>query len=233
MGYPRSSSGGVIKQCSKRNPMILILCSNPYHASQQGVLTRCYVVYFSPNSALSIGSVLGDFLAERASWMWVFWFLSIFPGLCLLLIIVFLPKTAGRIVKNGSILPCGINKALFPHSRDPSEHALIPLETSRPMSTIINPLACLLIVCHKDTALVLFANAIFYMNYNCMQASLFLLLMSIYKLNALPVGLAYLLYIIACGIASYVGGKHFALHDIIHISSGQWICTVASLLNHL
>lgn len=40
-----------------------------------------------------------------------------------------------------------------------------------------------------------------------MQASLSPLLIRIYGLNALQVGLAYLPYGIACGLASYAAGK--------------------------
>lgn len=80
-------------------------------------------------------------------------------------------------------------------------------EVTQPRLRVPNPISCLRIVFHKDTALVLVANAVFYMNYSCMQASLSPLLMNIYDLNALQVGLAYLPYGIACGVASFLVGQ--------------------------
>lgn len=59
----------------------------------------------------------------------------------------------------------------------------------------------------KDTALVLVANAIFYVNYSCLQASLSPLMMDLYRLNALEAGLTYLPYGIACGVTSILVGK--------------------------
>ncbi|KAI4123830.1 MAG: hypothetical protein LQ341_007145, partial [Variospora aurantia] len=58
----------------------------------------------------------------------------------------------------------------------------------------------------KDTALVLVANAIFYVNYSCLQASLSTLIMDLYGLNALQAGLTYLPYGIACGVTSFLIG---------------------------
>ncbi|KAL8958541.1 MAG: hypothetical protein Q9193_004421 [Seirophora villosa] len=63
------------------------------------------------------------------------------------------------------------------------------------------------LVFEKDTALVLVLNAIFYVNYTCLQASLSPLMMDLYRLNALQAGLTYLPYGIACGVTSILVGK--------------------------
>ncbi|KAI4196207.1 MAG: hypothetical protein LQ350_006700 [Teloschistes chrysophthalmus] len=159
-----------------------------------------------PNTAPSLGPVLGGVLAERASWRWIFWFLAILSGLCLLLIIAFLPETGRKIVGNGSIQPTGINRSLVSRmARSKNDRPV--QEATQPRLRVPNPISCLRIVFHKDTALVLVANAVFYMNYSCMQASLAPLLMNLYGLNALQVGLTYLPYGIACGVASFLIGK--------------------------
>ncbi|KAL8736835.1 MAG: hypothetical protein Q9181_002278 [Wetmoreana brouardii] len=166
-----------------------------------------------PNTAPSLGPVLGGVLAERASWRWIFWFLSILSGICLALIITCLPETARKLVGNGSISPRGINRSLLSSLIKSKAEKSTP-RPARPHFRIPNPISCLRIVFHKDTALVLVANAIFYMNYSCVQASLSPLLMTIYGLNALQVGLTYLPYGIASGIASFLVGKDFSLFQI-------------------
>ncbi|KAL8664311.1 MAG: hypothetical protein Q9202_003125 [Teloschistes flavicans] len=164
------------------------------------------ILQSSGSSAPSLGPVLGGVLAERASWRWIFWFLAILSGLCLLLIIAFLPETARKFVGNGSIQPTGINRSLISYMARSKEDQPAQ-EVTQPRLRVPNPISCLRIVFHKDTALVLVANAVFYMNYSCMQASLSPLLMNIYNLNALQVGLAYLPYGIACGVASFLVGQ--------------------------
>ncbi|KAI4108870.1 MAG: hypothetical protein LQ339_001988 [Xanthoria mediterranea] len=159
-----------------------------------------------PNMAPSLGLVLGSVLAEKASWRWIFEFLRTLSGLCLALIIICLPETARKLVGNGSVRPKCLDRSVVSYMSKPKANQNLS-EHLDPPFRCPNPLSCLRIVFHKDTALVLVANAVFYMNYSCMQASLSPLLMDIYGLNALEVGLTYLPYGIACGIASVLVGK--------------------------
>lgn len=136
--------------------------------------------------------------------------------------LAFLPETARQIVGNGNVSPSGVNRSLLSCNRSPSAHSKQDrLERPKISANLLNPLCCLGIVFHKDNALVLFANAIFYMNYSCMQASLSTLLMSIYGLDALQVGLTYLPYGIGCGIASYLAGT--SEQHVLVLSLISWL----------
>lgn len=164
------------------------------------------LLHHRPNTAPSLGPVLGGVLAEKAGWRWIFWFLSISTGLCLLLIITCLPETARNLVGNGSIPPRGINRSVLSCMTNSIAMRHQPALV-KPRLQIPNPVRCLRIVFHKDTGIVLVANAVFYTNYSCLQASLSPLLMNLYGLNALQAGLTYLPYGIACAVASFLVGK--------------------------
>ncbi|KAI3329198.1 MFS general substrate transporter [Xylariaceae sp. AK1471] len=54
---------------------------------------------------VAVGPVIGGALAGSLGWRSIFWFLTIYGGIFLLLLIVFLPETLRSIVANGSASP--------------------------------------------------------------------------------------------------------------------------------
>ncbi|MCJ1438604.1 hypothetical protein MMC27_007994 [Xylographa pallens] len=156
------------------------------------------------NSAPSLGPVLGGVLADKLGWKWIFRFLAILSGVCLTVMFICFPETARTLVENGSAAATGINRTLISvlWNRRKDDDSVL----TQPKFRFPNPIRSLRLVFHKATSLVLFSNAIFYMKYSCVQASLSPLLIEVYGLNELQVGLAYLAFGIACAAASYAVG---------------------------
>jgi MFS family permease len=166
------------------------------------------VVLCGPNVAPSLGPVLGGVLTERVGWRWIFWFLSILGGICVFGILFFLPETARKVVGNGSIAAMGVNQDLISRFGKRRRHDY-EADTERVTRKlhIPNPMASLYLLFHKATALVLLTNAIFYMIYCCIQASLSSSFISIYHYNELKAGLVYLPFGFGCALASYASGR--------------------------
>ncbi len=81
--------------------------------------------------------------------------------------------------------------------------SISPGKMSKIQLKIPNLFPCLRIIFHKATAIVLYSNAVFYMNYSCIQTSLAPLLQEHYGLSILEVGFGYLAFGSATAIASY------------------------------
>lgn len=165
-------------------------------------------VLCGPNVAPSLGPVLGAVLADRVGWRWIFWFLCIISGTWLITIFLFLPETARNVVGNGGIPARGIHQDLLSKFRNRSSHVNTE-EHDGPKKAlhVPNPMACLYVTLYKDAAIVLMTNAIFYMVYCCIQASLSSSFISIYHYDELEAGLIYLPFGFGCIMASYGSGK--------------------------
>ena len=167
-----------------------------------------------PNVAPSLGPVLGGVLAQKAGWRWIFGFLAISGALSLLLIAVVLPETARNIVGNGSRPSAGLNKSIL----------MLWLEKKNILSSrqqtgasgrfpriarlrIANPIGTISILLSKDTAPIIYVNAVFYTAYSCLQASLSSLFINIYGYRELEAGLVYIPFGVGCFVASLLSSK--------------------------
>ncbi|KAK8872740.1 nacht and wd domain protein [Apiospora arundinis] len=111
-------------------------------------------------------------------------------------------ETSRAVVGNGSIRPTGVYRALIPVLAPPSSNLLSPDEEDRRVflvekpkksnSVFPNPLACLLLLRHRRTAIV---------------ASLSTLFTDIYHVSGLVSGLTYLPFGVACAVAAFGTGK--------------------------
>lgn len=118
----------------------------------------------------------------------------------------FFPETCRNVVGNGSKLGGPLNRPLV--QIQPSQKEIEGSEGHTPkLQRIPNPFGCLKLIFRAEDALVLAANATFYTNYSCIQASLAHLVMDQYGLNGFNAGLCYLAYGIATLASSYAVGK--------------------------
>lgn len=154
--------------------------------------------------APSIGPILGGGLSYAAGWTWIFWFLCIAAGLCLCLMTFFLPETSRSIVGNGSIrpskhlrLPLGNSMC---HWKDDDTHAKQKLR-------IPNPMRSLTILIRRDNAVIIVACGLLYVVYTCINTSLSVLFIDIYKLNQWQAGLIYLPFGIGGTISTSFSGR--------------------------
>ena len=158
-----------------------------------------------PNVATAIGPVLGGALTQQLGWRWILWTLAISSGVCLLLILIFLPETSRYVVGNGSRKTSGLSVALISyfHSQGPSsvlnattsENGASPVQQGEATVQRLrrpNPLASLKLLWAKDTALITTIYGVYYMAPSRPQASLSPFFIDLYHLSELNAGLIYL-----------------------------------------
>lgn len=176
----------------------------------------------SPNVAPPVGPVLGGVLAAKLGWKWIFRFLCILGGVCLILIAVAFPETSRVIVGNGSVPAQGIvYKTLVPRLVEPAkQHRDIEAEgtTLRPKFTFPNPLMSLKLLFEMDVAAVLLCNGIFYTIYCCIQASLSTLFIQIYEYESLESGLIYIPFGVACLVSTLSWGSSSPLPPLMSLT---------------
>ncbi|KAK1765304.1 major facilitator superfamily domain-containing protein [Phialemonium atrogriseum] len=169
-----------------------------------------YVGIFNlgPNVAPPIGPILGGVLGARLGWKWIFWFLCIIGGVCLVLILITLPETARCLVGNGSIPAKRINRTFWSLLTDKGDQISRRMESNeRPKVGLPNPLASLKLLLLHDVAIIVVCNGVCYANYCSLQASLSSLFIDMYDYQELQAGLIYLPFGGGCLFSVYAWGK--------------------------
>lgn len=161
------------------------------------------LMFKSITIAPSIGPILGGSLSYAAGWSWIFWFLCIAAGLCLSMMTFLLPETSRNIVGNGSIRPSKYLRlpitTLMCHWKDSD----IVADHKWQMP---NPLKSLKIITRRDNAIIIVACGILYIIYTCINTSLSVLFINIYKLNQWQAGLIYLPFGIGGTVSTFFSG---------------------------
>lgn len=153
--------------------------------------------------------MLGGALTYAGGWVWIFWFLAIAAGLCLVLIIFLLPETSRNIVGDGSIRPPKHLRLPVPsimcHWQDNDDD---DNDDNRPYQwRVPNPLKSLVLLIRPDNTVVMFAIGILYLIYTCYQTSISTLFINIYGLNQWQAGLVYLPFGLGGTLSTFFTGR--------------------------
>ncbi|KAH9905021.1 multidrug resistance protein [Xylariomycetidae sp. FL2044] len=164
------------------------------------------LISFTITIGPSIGPVLGGALCYAAGWNWVFWFLVINTGPCLVVIALFLPETCRNLVGNGSAaLPPYLQRPIqVSNTRGRTEQDTVGRAPGS--LRLPNPLRSLIILLRKDNAVVVLAWGLMYAVYSCLTATLSTLLIEIYHINEWQAGMCYLPFALGGTASTFFSG---------------------------
>jgi MFS family permease len=160
---------------------------------------------------LAFSPVLGGVFAQTLGWRAIFWFLTIYSGSFLILLIIILPETLRSIVGNGSIPPKGLsNSALsyiqrrrYSHS-DLADSDTSPLPQKKLPVDFLGPLR--MIIGLEVTYIILFL-AIYYTAWQMLITTMSTLFKKTYKLSEIQIGLTFIANGVGCIVGTLTTGK--------------------------
>ncbi|KAH8908294.1 putative MFS transporter [Coniochaeta sp. PMI_546] len=142
----------------------------------------------------ALGPLIGGLLDHFLGWRAIFWFLTIFGGIMLLVFLVFIPETCRNVVGNGSLPPQWWNRPLIElvRLRKSSSSSAPVITTERSTRKRPGLLSTIPIILDKESFLSMFFSGIIYTGYYIILTGLPQQLESTYNYNSIQVGLCYL-----------------------------------------
>ncbi|KAL4963064.1 major facilitator superfamily domain-containing protein [Aspergillus stella-maris] len=171
------------------------------------------LVSFAIGVAPTLGPILGGALTYAAGWPWIFWFLCIASGSCLLIVTLFLPETCRGIVGDGSGAVRSYQRPLVPgimSSGQSQAHACEDTNAeTRPGSKrrFPNPLRSITLLLRPDNAIIITACGLMYTVYTCIMASLATLFVPTYDLTQWEAGLIYIPFGAGGIVSTFISGR--------------------------
>lgn len=140
----------------------------------------------------ALGPLIGGLLNHFLGWRSIFWFLTIYGGVMLLVYLFLFPETCRNIVGNGSISPQSWNRPLLLYLQRKNNTG--PENTSSERSNKQRPgiLSSIPILLDKESFLILFFGGFVYGGYYIILTGLPQQLTSTYNYNSIQVGLCYI-----------------------------------------
>ncbi|MCJ1329960.1 hypothetical protein MMC10_006641 [Thelotrema lepadinum] len=162
---------------------------------------------------IAIGPILGGVFANTLGWRAIFWFLTIYGAVFMIILILALPETLRALVGNGSIPPKGLAKsplAYLQRRRRPQE-ILIRSTSNGPdapsAKAKIDILGTIRILFDLKATFAILFISIYYTIWQMVLTTLSTLFESTYNLTEIQTGLCYLSNGIGCILGTFLAGR--------------------------
>jgi MFS family permease len=155
---------------------------------------------------VAIGPILGGIFSQTLGWRAIFWFLSIYAGVFLIILILVLPETLRSMVGNGSVAAKGLSQSPLSYlkrRRHPPPNSLERSISSSPAGKKISVdvLGPIRIIFRIDCTFVIIFLAIYYTVWQMTITVMSTLFKETYDLTELQIGLTF----VGNGMGSIVG----------------------------
>ncbi|KAI9666140.1 MAG: hypothetical protein M1821_004075 [Bathelium mastoideum] len=163
---------------------------------------------------LAFAPVLGGIFAGTLGWRAIFWFLTIYSGVFLVFLIIFLPETLRSLVGNGSIPAKGLAESpiAYLQRRRQQRHAT---ESSQTQQEVIKPkkkaridfLGPIRILFGKQAICIILFLSVYYAVWQMSVAAMSTLFVQTYGLTQIQTGLTYIANGVGCILGTLTTGK--------------------------
>lgn len=160
---------------------------------------------------LAFSPVLGGVFAQTLGWRAIFWFLSIYSGVFLIILIVLLPETLRSIVGNGSIRPKGLSilaLSFIQRRRHAfSESAAIETPPTSKRKLPVDFLGPIKMIVGLEVTYIIVFLAVYYTGWQMLITVMSTLFKETYGLNEIQIGLAFIANGVGCIMGTLTTGK--------------------------